>query len=484
MLTEMKEIMNIVRTENGAPDYESTQDACLDLFATIGGMRHASDEELVKRFIRAYTENADRAMKLLFYTRDIRGGLGERRIFKTLLHFLALNYPGSVIRNLELVAEYGRYDDLLVLFDTPCEEAMLAYVKQQLAAGNVLLAKWLPSVNTSNRERVAQGRRIAKALHMSEREYRKTLSMLRRKMDIIEHHLCEKAYDFDYEKQCGRALYKYREAFLRNDQVRYDAFLFGVNAGTAKMNAGTIAPYELVQNCMNSSWYGSFLKPISEQEKEVLNATWNALPSCAVEENTLAIIDTSGSMYDGMRPVPAAVALSLGLYCAEHTKGLYHNHFIEFSARPQLIEIKGDTFVDKLQYLSTFNEVANTNMEAVFDVILEAAVKHRLPQEELPKRLYIISDMEFDFCLEDVDVSNFEHAKQKYAKAGYMLPQLVFWNVASRRQHVPVMKNEQGVILVSGCTPKLFEQAMEGDLNPYNNMLQVLESARYEKVVA
>ena len=182
--------------------------------------------------------------------------------------------------------------------------------------------------------------------------------------------------------------------------------------------------------------------------------------------------------------MPASVALSLGLYFAEHNTGLYKNHFVEFSSDPQLIEIKGDTFADKLRYITTFNKVADTNLESVFDMVLRTALKHRVLQHELPTKLIIISDMEFNQCVNNADATIFENAKTRFEAHGYALPDIVFWNVASRNRQQPVTMNEQGVALVSGCTPRLFEMVASGTMNPYAFMLEVVESERYAKIVA
>ena len=182
--------------------------------------------------------------------------------------------------------------------------------------------------------------------------------------------------------------------------------------------------------------------------------------------------------------MPAAVALSLGLYFAEHNTGAFKNHFIEFSARPQLIEVKGKTFADRLRYAASFNEIANTNLEAVFDLILNTAVKHSVPQNELPAKLIIISDMEFDSCVDHASAVNFKNAEKKYVSHGYKLPQIVFWNVASRHSQQPVTQNEQGVALISGATPRIFNMIAGGILTPYTFMMEVLGSERYAKIAA
>ena len=496
MLEVLKKNANVSYTENGAVSNRSTGKDCLDLFATIGALRRECDQEIVTRFMRAYTENADIAMKILFFARDVRGGLGERRVFRTIMKWLAENEKKSLIRNLPYIAEYGRWDDLLVLLDTPCRAEATALLKRQFEAdlsaldgdGEVsLLGKWLPSVNASNAETVRAAKRLAKAFGLSERDYRKALVKLRARIRIIENNLRERDYTFDYAKQPSKAMFKYRRAFLRNDGERYGAFMERVQKGEAKLHTGTLLPYEIVEPCLyTGGWWNDhcYMLPMSDEEKLALNATWAALEDFATDENALAIVDTSGSMYCQNSPLPAAVALSLGLYFAERAKGPYRNHFIEFSAHPELIEIKGETFTDRLRYIASFNEIANTNLEAVFDLILDAAVDNKVPQSELPAKLYIISDMEFDACVSGAKLTNLENAKRKFARYGYRLPQLVFWNVASRNQQQPVTINDRGVALVSGCSPRIFSMAMEGELDPYAFMLSVIGTERYAPIAA
>ena len=496
MLSYIKKEMNMSLTENGALSYATTGSDCLDLFATIGALRRESEEEIISRFVRAFAENPDMAMKILFFARDVRGGLGERHVFRTIFNWLAANEPESVKKNIENIAEYGRYDDLLSLIATPCENDMLIFIKKQFdedmkaLENNMsvsLLAKWLPSVNASNKNTIKNAKKIAKALKISDAEYRKALVALRAKIKLIENNLREKDYSFDYSKQPSRAMFKYKKAFLRNDEARYSDFLSKVSSGEAILHADNVSPYELVEPYLNTEWGWNrdpFMKDINSDEKRVLNATWNSLTDFGGNENAIAVIDTSGSMYCDGKPIPAAVALSLGLYFAEHNKGLFKNHLIEFSARPQLIEVKGETFVDRLRYVTSFNEVANTNLQAVFDVILKAAVKYNASQEEMPAKLIIISDMEFDACVDNATSVNFQNAKEKYAEHGYKLPEIIFWNVASRNRQQPVRQNEQGVALVSGATPRLFSMIASGELSPMKYMMEILEGERYSKIVA
>lgn len=486
MLKFLKKEANMTYTENGAATYRSTQSECLDLFATIGALRRESDEEITNRFLRAYAEDADLAMKTLFFARDIRGGIGERRVFRTILKWLAANEPQSLEKNIQYIAEYGRYDDLLALMGTTCEGKALQYIKKQLAADCAalesgdsvsLLAKWLPSVNASNDDTVIKAKRIARALGMNEAQYRKTLSALRAKISIIENNLREKDYTFDYSKQPSKAMFKYCKAFMRNDGERYGNFMNRVAEGVERIHTGALTPYEMIKPFFNR---GS----ISDAERKAIDATWKAQEDFTGGENALVVIDGSGSMYGGADPIPATVALSLGIYYAERNTGAFQNHFITFSENPKLVEIKGKDIYEKVRYCHQFNEVANTNIQRVFELILRTAVKHRVPQNEMPSKIYIISDMEFDYCTKDCSLTNFAYAKQLFAKHGYQLPEAVFWNVASRNQQQPVTQNEQGVALVSGCNPRIFSMLKSGILSPYAFMLDVLNSERYQKIVA
>ena len=486
MLKYLKNEANLTHTENGAVTYRSTQSECLDLFATIGALRRESDEEITNRFLRAYAEDADLAMKTLFFARDVRGGIGERRVFRTILKWLAENEPQSLEKNIPYIAEYGRYDDLLTLMGTSCEGKALQQIKEQLDAdcaalesGNSvsLLAKWLPSVNASNEDTVRTAKRIARMMGMNDVQYRKMLSALRAKIGIIENNLREKDYTFDYAKQPSKAMFKYRKAFMRNDGDRYGSFMNRVAEGAEQIHTGTLTPYEIIQPFFNQ---GS----ISTQERQATNATWNAQENFTGDENALVVIDGSGSMYGGADPIPATVALSLGIYYAERNTGAFQNHFITFSENPKLVEIKGKDIYEKVRYCHQFNEVANTNIQRVFELILRTAVEHRVPQNEMPSKIYIISDMEFDYCTEDCSMTNFEYAKQLFEKQGYQLPEVVFWNVASRNRQQPVKVNDRGVALVSGCNPRIFSMLKAGILSPYAFMMDVLGSERYAAIVA
>lgn len=485
MLNFLKKQANLTYTENGGLTYSTTENNCLDLFFRAGGMRDAKEKEILDIVTSAYAESPRTTMKILFYIRDIRGGLSERRFFRIAMKILSVYAPDAVERNIQYISEYGRYDDLLVFLDTPCESCAVNEIKKQLesdikSANNnesiSLLAKWLPSVNASSDKTKVMGKKLARLLGMSDKEYRQTLSKLRKYIDIIENHIRTYDYTFDYSKQPSCAMFKYRNAFITYDKERYKQYLKEVQSGKEKINTSVLQPYEIVRRCF------SLFKEDTD-ERLSLDVTWNNLPSYGDNnENAIAVIDTSGSMTIGQRNSirPIDVSLSLGIYFAEHNKGEFSNHFITFSENPRLIEIKGNDIYEKARYCKKFKELANTNLEAVFKLILDTAVKNKLLQSDIPEKIYIISDMEFDSCIINGNsYPLFETMKKMYERKGYKLPCVVFWNVASRNNNIPVTMSETGVTLVSGFSPLVFDMTISGDMSPLDAMNNIILSERY-----
>lgn len=498
-LNMLQQEANTAYTENGALTNASSGSHCLDLFFRAGGMRAASKHEIADIVLRAYAEDHTKTLKILFFIRDVRGGLGERRFFRIAMQTLSMTDRAAVSRNIALFPEYGRFDDLCAMLGTPCEPDAMDVIRKQLAADRSgmergepvsLLAKWLPSVNASAAETKAAGRRIAKALGMTAQQYRQTLSALRRYTDIIENRLREQDYTFDYAKQASRAMFKYRKAFIRNDGERYQAYLGAVERGEAVLHADTLYPYDIVRACGNpleSRQWNMFrdLSGLPAEERRSLDAAWNNLPAYGTgTENAIAVVDGSGSMYmNTASPRPIDAALSLGIYFAEHTRGAFAGNFITFSQHPQLVRIKGSDIAEKVQFCASYSEAANTNLEAVFDLILRTALRNRVPQQDIPAKLYIISDMEFDSCVMGGNQQTlFTAMRNNYAAHGYRLPDIVFWNVASRHQNLPVSRAETGAALVSGASPAVFDMVIGGEISPETVMERIIGSERYAKI--
>ena len=479
-LNSLKYENNITTTENGALTYKSTFNGCLDFFALAGSMRNRSEIDIIQLFMSAYVEDKLTALKLLFYMRDIRNGQGERRLFRTIIKDLATFDSSTVLTNLENIAEFGRWDDLLCLMETPCELFMLDYIKKQFekdlnSETPSLLGKWLPSENASSKETKKIATKIRKYLELSAKEYRKSLSALRRKINIVETLIVQRRYDeIEYDKLPSKAGLKYRQAFLSNDYERYSSFMSKDNKEVTKVNAKTLYPYEIVHNVLE--FIHDYNIKLTKEEINVYDKYWNNLKDYfnGKQLNNICVVDTSGSMYGR----PMEVAFSLGLYTAERAGGPFKNHFITFSTSPQLVEIKGDNIYKKIRNISKADWGMNTNIKAVFDLLLKTALKHNCSQEEIPENIIIISDMEFDSCTthNNIDIL-FKIIKKEWDKNGYEMPHLIFWNVDARQNNIPVLGRK--ISYVSGFSPSIFE-AVLSNKSGFELMMEVVNNPRYD----
>lgn len=478
LLENMKKEQNYTLTENGAFALNSSSDALVDLFAISGAMRERKDENIAMMFAKAMAEDNLLATKLAFYTRDVRGGLGERRTGRVMLKYLAENYPAIFRKNLEYVADYGRWDDLVYLLDDT-SDVIVPLLKKQLeedlrAMKDMkpvsLLAKWLPSVNTSNKETVRKGRYLAKAFGMSEKEYRKTLSALRDYLNVVEVNMSAKNYeDIIYPEVPSKAMNKYRNAFRRNDEERFSDFLNKVEKGEEKINSSVLYPYDIVEKYLYQS----------KGEDKVLEEQWKALPNYVEGENRfLVMADVSGSMSGR----PMATSVGLAMYFAERNKGPFANTFMTFSARPELVTIKGKNLFEKIRFIENAHWDMNTDLEAAFRLLLYTAVKYRTPKEEMPTSIVVITDMEIDQCTSG-DRLFYDQMKKKFEDKGYDMPNVVFWNVNARNNTYHASFDRKGVQLASGQSVTVFESLVKGvSLTPYEYMVSVLNEERYERI--
>lgn len=503
-MTGLENAMNYTLTENGAITYASSQDALMDLFAMGGAYRNRSDEDVILLFKNAFEYTPTYALRCLFYLRDIRGklGQGERRFFRVCLKWLADTNPEAVQRNIEKVVEYGRWDDLYCLVGTKCEQYAFELMRQQLALDVTsttpsLLAKWLKSENTSSVESRALATKTRKYLGWTPRQYRKTLSALRERIKVVERLMSLGRFDeIQFDKIPSKAGFIYRNAFARRDMIKakYEQF---IKDEDTKVNADTLYPYEVVAQAYNltrrgNSYWGNVTKdiPLDDTERVAINKYWNNLREYFddSELDALCVIDTSGSMWGPNGSSPINVAISLGLYAAEKAKGPFHGHYISFSSRPQLIKTEGVDFVDKVRRIYSTNLCENTNIEATFDLLLDIAQRSHCTQEDLPKSIVIVSDMEFDAARRyswdmrrDCSVETLmETLKKRWEDAGYTMPNLVFWQVDARHNNIP-MKAQHGVTLVSGFSPSTFQTIMSGK-SAQDFMMSVLNDERYADI--
>jgi len=481
------EDFNYKATENGALGYATTQNELVDVNFAVSSMRNWSESQIVDRFAKAFYENKVLAVKWLFYARDVRGGLGERRLFRTCIKFLVKNHVEYIKPLLSLIAEYGRWDDLFVFLGTSLEDDVITIIKDTLNEdlkdmkenkSISLLGKWLPSENASATETKQMARLIINKLGLSERKYRKMLTTLRAYLKVVETKMSSgKWNEINYKEVPSQANMLYNGAFLRNDEDRRREFLSALTKGETTINAGTLYPHDIVHK------YSSNALKVDE----AYEAMWKALPDLVNgNDSTIVVADGSGSMQRtvGKTGVSAlSVANALAIYFAERCSGEFKNKYITFSNRPQLVNLGNNTLKDKIKIARRYNEVADTNIEAVFDLILVTANKAGMTQDELPKNILIVSDMEFNDCGgRYVNERLFTAIARKYASCGYKLPRLVFWNVNSSTGTIPVKENDLGVALVSGFSVNIFKMVMSNKLNPLDALIEVLDGDRYKRI--
>lgn len=470
---------NFAVTENGAIARKTTDSAVLDLFSQINAYRTGKViTQRIPQLEAAWAEDKQLTLRTLFYSRDVRGGMGEREVFRTFIRHLAETRPDAIKNVVHLIPEFGRWDDLYALVGTPLEVDAFATMKTQWLQDiktdkPSIMAKWLKSVNTSSKESVALGIKTAKAFGLHAAVYRKALSKLRTNINVIEKLMSAGEWaEVNYSHVPSQANMKYGKAFMKHDADRRSAYFAALERGDAdvKINATTQFPYEIVKRVLHG------------QTDAVAEAMWKAQPDYfnGVEENSLVVADVSGSMTG----LPLEVCMSLAIYTAERNKGVWKDKFITFSEKPSIQTLKGDTLSARVANLERAEWNMSTNIQAVFQRILEVAVRENVAPSEMVKRLYIVSDMEFDGACHGTSKTLFNTIRDAYADKGFELPELVFWNVAARNVQFPMSIDDRGFINVSGCSPSIFKSIVGKQfVGPYEMMLEVINAPRYETIV-
>jgi hypothetical protein len=464
-------------TENGMVTNSSSLNHCVDLFFQIGAMRGQDKQRLINAFTKAFAENSLTAMRLLFWARDVRGGAGERQIFKDIISYLAANRTETLAKNLHLIAEFGRWDDLLVLVGTPLEKQAFGLIAEALNAKNGLCAKWMPRPNVSNREDKRVANALRNYLGLSPKEYRK---LLVENSNTVEQLMCSKEWTkIEYSKLPSKAMSDLMKAFSKNDLTRFQEYLASVEKGETKINAGAVYPYDIVKNLKQGSVQGA-------------NAQWNALPNYldGSAERFLPVVDVSGSMScpAGSNPNLTCmdVAISLGLYISERNVGPFQDAFVTFSNNPTLQILKG-SLNERYNQLARADWAMSTDVEAVFRLILKKAKDSNVSENEMPTMVLILSDMEFNSGTRgNWNSTAQEMFENMYAEAGYTMPKVVYWNIQSRGDNnKPVQFDKNGTALVSGFSPALLTNLLGGkDMTPYSMMMSVIDSERYASVTS
>ena len=458
-------------TENGMVTNSTSLNNCVDLFFQIGAMRGQDKTRLINAFTKAFGENPLTAIRLLFWARDIRGGAGERQIFKDIMTYLANNRSEVMRKNIALIPEFGRWDDVLVLFGTPLEKDALALIAKGLEDKNGLCAKWMPRPNVASREAKRQANTLRKYLCLEPKAYRKLLVENSR---TVEQLMCSNNWSaIEYSKLPSKAMSNLMKAFSKNDLTRFQAYLASLEKGEVKINAGAIFPYDVIKNMINGNVSGA-------------NSQWNALPNymSETEERILPLVDVSGSMNTSVGDNPnlnvMTVAISLGLYLSERNIGPFKDAFVTFSESPQLITVNG-SLSERYNQMKRSPWGGSTNLGACFNLILNKAVQGKVPASEMPTMFIIFSDMEFNQADSHWNHTAQEMIESKFAKAGYEMPKIVYWNLASRGdKNKPVKFDKNGTCLVSGFSPSLLKSMLGGEeITPLSMMSKVIDSERY-----
>ena len=478
--------MNAVftRTENGAAALSTTGDARLDLFGTIGSLRSAEKERITRLFSEAWKADPLFATKIAFYARDVRGGLGERQTFRTLLQYMAERHPEALSLNLDLVGVYGRYDDLYCLIGTPLEKDMWAAMKKQfeedrqnLQEGNAisLLAKWIKTADASSEATRKLGILTAQRLGYTVYEFKRIVRAMRKQIGVVETLMSAGRWDeIRYSAVPSRAMMIYRKAFMKHDAERYGQFIQKAVTGEQTIHSAALFPYDIVEKVVDTGW-----SKFRIREDPALEAQWRQLPDYVEAGiNALVIADTSGSMYGR----PLATSVGLAVYFAERNTGAYHNMFMSFSGTSRIQVLKGETLAQKIASINMHDWQINTNLKAAFEHVLEIAESNHVPAEEMPKSLIVISDMEIDSC-GDRNWTFYEQMAQRFMDHGYHIPNIIFWNVSSRHDIFHADKTRTGVQLVSGSSTAMFRQVMKcAGMNPVEAMEKIINSERYAAI--
>ena len=488
-------------TENGAFAYDSTGGgALLDLFSQVGALRPRTEQEIRQKFAAAFNENNLLAVKMLFYAGDIRqGGLGERRTFRICLRWLAEIQPSIVLKNLELIPYFNRFDSLFVLVGTSCESAMWELIAKTLTEDTramksskngkhvpaSLLAKWMPSENASSVKTRDLANKAIKALHLNPRAYRKMLSALRKHINVTERLMSAGEWGkIDYAKVPSYAMHNYGSAFAKHDHERFDAYLKSVKRGEVKINASTLYPYDLVEKYLRPYGYGRNSVGdcyMVEKEDAVVEAQWKALPNYLTKPvNAVVMADVSGSM-NGR---PMATSIGLATYFAQHNTGWYRNQYMTFTNDPHFINIpEGASLYECVKKVASAGVGYGTNLEKAFNAILDTATFHHVPASEMPKTFVVVSDMEIDKYMRPGRHWDFlDVMRKRFQAKGYKLPKIVMWCVNARKD--TVLSQSEDVIFISGQSASSFKalcQNLDG-VTAYELMLQVLNGPAYREV--
>ena len=448
-------------------EWPSTLDAGLDLFfKTVRGL---PEEELFGLLQAAWTESPEVALRIIFQTRDCRGGKGEKQIFYQAMQWLHGVQPESVEKNLSLIPFFGTWKDLLQLavLLPALEKPVLTIIADQLrkdrqvlesGLGNVsLCAKWAPTEKHTFDNKKRYALKLAQLLFPKTKNamvlYRKEyLVPLREKLRVTERYMCANDWgNIPYPSVPSRCMYLRRRTFIKHDVERFNRYLLDVMVGKATMNCSQVYPDELMVAT----------RQCDVKSQMVAEAQWKGLIALLREQGSLkrsiALSDVSASMSSQY----LRVSVSMGLLLSELCEGPFHNMVITFESDPHFHHVMGETFSQRVDSLLKAPWGGRTNFQAAMELILEMAKSENVPQHEMPDKLFVFSDMEFD-AADSRYPSNHEAVVGKFREAGYEPPMIIYWNLRPGGVKFPAKADTPGVALLSGYSPSLMKVVMDG----------------------
>ena len=520
-------------TENGAVSLATTEDGRVDLFyKTVRGL---SEDRLRNYLDNSWTTDPLDTLKMIFFIRDIRGkGKGEKKLFHQSVKWLMDQHPEAIRLNSKHIPFYGTYKDWLEIFlNTRYEKAMLKCFARQLQKDRNLVItvtegdtteitkkkrkgffsyiwgssstkankgkteesdtpptvtlawKWAPSEGSHYDKGSYKGTvtKLCGLLGINKKEYRKTATLMRAHIGVVEGLMCGKQWDeIDFSKVPSRAMHIYKKAYAKHQPDRFTEFIEGVTKGTTKMNTGTLQPHEIV---------GQYLKgcgsQVSGEPQPAVEAQWVSyltdLKKKGVSfDNCVSVVDTSGSMTSGYGDVsPMKVAYSFGLLVSQLCTGAFHNKWIEFSEQSKIHQFPEGSLYQKLKTIKSI--IQNTNIQSVFETILATYSMFGVTADQQIKRIFIFTDGQFNQMTSNAHLTNFQAVDVKYQAAGFKRPEMIFWNVASRTTDFPVPGDTPDTALIGGYSRDMLQLFLDGeDLSPISLVLKAVRDERYDRI--
>jgi len=464
----------MIKTNENSMQYEHSLDHCVEFFSKAGSLydNHSTSfyenkEDVLDLFINSWIHNKEITFKLLLWLRSIRGGAGNRSGFRKCLKWLGDNEPVWVRNNIELIPEYGRWDDLRSLFNTACEAEAVDVWFTAIYNGNILAAKWAKRTDIPLYLRFKQGN----SSNMG--DFRRFLANIRKK-HIVEHKMCTKKWnEIDYSTVPSQAMSRYTNAFYKHDEQGFEKYKESLKNNETKINASALFPHD----CVRTVHYG---------DSKIADAQFDALPNYINDNDSIMVLcDSSGSMgiSIGGNITAYDVSTSLSLYCSGKMpkSSPFYKKFIQFESESKFSDWNGMTFSEALYDDNIFDgAIGATRIDKALDLLLSTATMFNVSDKNIPKMLLICSDMQFTEAVDDYNKTEkqetiIERSLKKWDDKDYTRPKIVYWNLVPYDGQPDTIKSKN-IALVSGFSPSILKSVLScDDFSPKAVMMKALK---------